>query len=160
MSSKVATSAEAAALIERYEWDEYRESMEVSESTKALGALLEAQLRAPAGAQLSAFEVISCAAGYPPAGVTMGVTDAEALLQRHGMRVQGESLLLSNNSQALADLLKHTPYAADWRGQLLRVEGVRRFDKAVRFGGVVSKCLAVPLAAIVDTTARREGPPF
>lgn len=159
MHSGLATPAQAAELIDSYDWEEFRENMEVDESTKALGALLEAQVRLSGGVGATVYEVVRTAAGGPHTGVPLGIPEAEALLQRYGMRVAGADLLLSNNSQALGDLLKNTPYAADWRGQLLRVEGVRRHDKAVRFGGTVSKCLAVPLTCIMDTT-HREGPPL
>lgn len=159
MSSRLATSEEAAALIESFEWDEFRENLEVDESTKALGALLEAQVRIAGGVGLTIHEIIMAATGRPSAGSMMSQAEATAALGRYGMRVQGEELLLSNNSHALAELMP-APYNADWRGQILRVPGVRRHEKAVRFSGHVSKCLAVPLASIMDNAQDRSGPPF
>lgn len=159
MSSRLATSAEAAELIESFEWDEFRENMEVDESTKALGALLEAQVRMPGGIGLTIHEIITCATGAPVSGSGLTQSDAEATLGRYGMRVVGLDVLLSNNSHALAELMP-APYNADWRGQILRVPGVRRHDKSVRFSGHVSKCLAVPLDAIIDRAPDRSGPPF
>ena len=159
MSSRLATPAEAAALIESFEWDEFRENIEVDESTKALGALLEAQIRIGGGTgSATVYEIVKAATGAVTAGVALTYCDADATLQRYGMRVVGDDLLLSNNSHSLVDLLKGTPYGADWRGQLLRVPGVRRFEKTARFNGTASKCVAVPLGPIIGM--KREGAPF
>lgn len=158
MSSKLATPAEAAALIESFEWDEFRENIEVDESTKALGALLEAQIRVGGGSSATVYEIVRASTGAVTAGVPLTMADAEATLARYGMRVLNDDLLLSNNSHSLVELLHGTPYGADWRGQLLRVPGVRRHEKAVRFNGQASKCVAVPLGSIMDR--KREGAPF
>ena len=159
MNSRLATPAEATALIESFEWDEFRENIEVDESTKALGALLEAQIRIGGGTgSATVYEIVRASTGAATAGVSLTQPDAEATLQRYGMRVVNDDLLLSNNSHSLVELLHGTPYGADWRGQLLRVPGVRRHDKAVRFNGQASKCVAVPLGSIMDR--RREGAPF
>lgn len=157
----LATPSQAAELIASFEWEEFRENLEMDDSTKALGALLEAQLRTPAGVSLTVFEVVTTASGAGDASQMLTAGEAEKLLQRYGMRTEldTQQLLLSNTSQALTDLLKHTAYAADWRGQLLRVAGVHRFEKSKRFNGTVSKCIAVPLSAIMERT-EREGAPF
>lgn len=159
MHSRLATLAEASALIESFEWDEFRENLEVDESTKALGALMEAQVRIGGGSGVTIHELVMAAAGRPCKGVHVNQDDAESIVSRYGMRVIGDDLLLSNNSHALAELMPE-PYKADWRGQLLRVPGVRRYDKSVRFSGHVSKCLAVPLSCIADPAPDRSGYPF
>lgn len=159
-SSELATPSEAAAMIASFDWSEYRENLEMEESTKALSGLMEAQLRTPAGVSLTVFEVVSAAAGAEASNV-LTAGDADKLLQRYGMRAEPKEgvLLLSNTSQALTDLLKSTPYAADLRGQLLRVAGVARWPKTVRFNGIGSKCISVPLDTILERT-ERDGPPF
>lgn len=161
MNSRLATPDEASAMIESFEWEEFRENIEVDESTKALGALLEAQIRIGGGTgSATVYEIVRASTGAATAGVALVQSDAEATLSRYGMRVVGDDLLLSNNSHSLVELLHGTPYGADWRGQLLRVPGVRRHDKAVRFNGQASKCVAVPLGSIMDRNQRREGAPF
>lgn len=150
MSSAEATPDQAAQLIDSYDWDEYRENIEADESMKALGALLEAQVRAPSGLTMTIYELVMSAANYMRSDYGISARDADLLLQRHGMRIADQDLLLSNNSMAITELLHGTPYAADIRGQLLRVPGVRRYEKSVRFNGVVSKCLALPVAAMVE----------
>lgn len=160
-STELATPAEAAALIGSFDWEEFRENLEMEDSTKALGALLEAQIRVGGGVGATVYEIIRATCHGVTSGVPLTQPDADATLQRYGMRVIGDDLLLSNNSLALVELLKGTPYGADWRGQLLRVPGVRRYgdgQKTVRFNGQGSKCVAVPLASILEQ--KREGKPF
>lgn len=161
-SKRLATMAEATAMIESFEWDEYREGVEMEESTKALGALMEAQVQVNGGGRVTVFEVVRAAAGIQAAGLVMSKGDADAMLQRYGMRVVANELLISNASTAVPQLLRNTPYAADPRGQLLRVEGVYRYNKNVRFNGTQSKSIAIPLTLVLDEQEppEREGPPL
>lgn len=149
MHSTVATPMEAATLIDAYDWEEYRENVDADESMKALSAMMECQLHGAKGGTFSLFEVVMAAACIDMAAGIQPV-DADLLLQRHGMRLVGGDLLLSNNSHAMSDMMRNTAYAADIRGQLLRVPGVHRCAKSVRFNGVVSKCIAIPLRLLTD----------
>lgn len=146
MSSKEATIEQAERMIDAFDWAEYRENAETDESTKALAALLEAELQIGSGKRASVYEVVKIADGYMGGSLEFSSRDADSLLQRYGMKVIAGDLLLSNNSTALTNLMRGTPFAADIRGQLLRVEGVRRYEKASRFNGVVSKSIAIPIS--------------
>lgn len=158
-SCGLATPQEAAEYLDMFEWEEYRENLDADESTKALVALMEAQVRTNLGTA-SVYEVARAARGEQVRGIGLSSEEADGVLQRYGMRVVRDDLLLSNNSHALSDLLKSTPYAADIRGQLLRVAGVRRHEKSARFSGAVSKCLAIPMSIIMDPTAVSDGPAY
>ena len=147
--SDLATPEQAMAMIDEFDWDEYRENIDTDESAKALTAMMETRVRIPRGGEASVFETIVCAKYGPRDGVEMSRDEANAILQRHGMKLhEGKYLLLSNNSTALSDMLRNTPYRADWRGQVLRVNGVIRYPKSVRISGLVTKCIAVPLDVI------------
>ena len=74
--------------------------------------------------------------------------DAEALLARYGMRLDDTGVLISNNSNAITDLLKGSQYQADWRGQILRVEGITKHKKSVRINGIVSRCIHATFDAV------------
>ena len=147
MSSRVATMDQAERMIDSFDWSEYRENAETDESTKALAALLECEIATANGRRMSVFEIVKVAGGdYVPSLDGLNDRDADSILQRYGMRVISGDLLLSNNSTSLSNLMNETPFAADIRGQLLRVHGARRYEKAVRFSGVVSKSIAIPIA--------------
>jgi putative DNA primase/helicase len=150
--STVATPEQAAALINEFDWEEYRENIETEESSKALLSLMEAKMRI-IGGDVSVFEVITCArTSRTPDGFKLDRIDAEAILGRHGMRINANELILSNNSKALADLFKNTPYHSDWRNQILRIKGAGRHDRVVKMNGVSTRCVSIPLSIMdVDT---------
>ena len=146
-SSKVATIDQAERMIDAFDWGEYRENAETDESTKALAALLEREISLPKGGRSSVYQLAMIAAQnvYAEPG-EMGYREANAVLQNHGMKVVGDDLILSNNSTALTNMMKDTPFAADIRGQLLRVQGVRRLEKTVRFAGISTRSIAIPIS--------------
>lgn len=149
-SKELATPEQARKLIDGYDWEELRENTKVNESNLALSAILSAELRLPMGSTASVYEIVCKAAGRMVEGVSLTSSEANAVLGRAGIKVKDGNILLSNNSQRIVEVLRNTPYAADWKGQLLRVEGVKRHDKVEKFSGVGSRCVAVPLDVLND----------
>jgi len=82
--------------------------------------------------------------------MTMSNKSADAMLARHGMRVDGMRLLLSNTSQQLKALMADTPFATDLKGVLLRTKGALRVDKPVKFSGAISRCISIPIDDLLD----------
>lgn len=161
VSSKVATREQAKAMFDRYNWQALRDDNDTDESQRALASLLEAHVRVKGGAELTVYELVRAAAGResPIADVTEATADA--ILQRYGMRVKGEWLVLSNTSNELKRLMAGTPFEADVRGMLLRVEGADKNDnKPERFNGSATKCIRVPLAPILVDAKHKEEPAF
>lgn len=155
VSTKVATLEQAAAMIDRYDWSEYLENSETEESVKALGALLGKLIRIGKGLEYSVYEVIAAAANRHTETCQLETREADGILRRHGMMVYWNGkhaadadLLVSNTSQELARLMEGTPYAADLKGQLLRVPGAYRHGSE-RFNGTVSRCVGIPLREIL-----------
>jgi len=161
ISDRVPTQEEAFELIDRYDWSEHREAHDVDDSERALGYLLESRVRVPGGVEVTVYELIREAAGKGDGSVQIGAAHADAMLQRFGMRLTEDNrhVLLSNNSRTLKDLLADTPFAADIRGMLLRLVGVTRYSATVRFNGLSSRCIAIPLRHVLgsdDAPARVE----
>jgi putative DNA primase/helicase len=148
-SSQVATDTDAYGLIQAYSWEEHRDAAEIDEGQLALSALMGNRLRAPRGMEYTVHELTAAANGNPVNGVDIDKISAEVILGRYGMIVKNNYLLLSNSSVELRDTMAHTNYAADWRGVLLRIPGADRNDnKSVRFSGVASKCIRIPLEPV------------
>ena len=152
ISTKLATYDDAAQLVEQYDWSEHRENNEVDEGERAMAALMESHIRVPGGVELSVNELIRVAKGYDVNGVKMDNNFASAILERHGMRIEGMRLLLSNTSRELKRLMEGTPFEADLRGVLLRCRGATRHRTAVKFSGVVSRCISIPLDDVITDT--------
>lgn len=151
ISREVATLEDATAMIDMYDWSEHRENNETDEGERALAALMGAHVRVAGGAEVTVNELIRAAKGYPTDGCTISGIGAEAMLQRIGMRTEGARLLLSNTSNELRRLMQGTPFEADLRGVLLRLKGADRYgNKGVKFSGVTSKVISIPLDDLLD----------
>jgi putative DNA primase/helicase len=157
-STKLATAEDAEWVINNYKWTEHVEDgTGEDEGHRALQGLLEAQIRAPGGIDLTVYEVLSVAHGIYRKGVEIEPDMAVALLGRYGMKITDNHLLLSNTSTELRNLMADTNFAADWRGILLRLPGADRNDnKAVRMNGVCVKVTRVALCQIFEGEPQRE----
>lgn len=156
ISTKLATEEQAREMVNRYDWTEYTETTEQEESSKALQTLLERQIRTQRG-DVSVYELVARAAGREGAGAWNGTRDdADTILRRYGMmlkwagnNIASGSLLVANNHSELEKLMSTTPYAADVKGQLLRVPGAFRHTPE-RFNGTCSRSTGIPLARVLD----------
>lgn len=146
---KEATEQEATEMINKLDWSEYMDNAEDTESKKTLSSILESKIRIPHG-EASLYEVIDVAVNgiEMGQGVDLSQNEAKAVLQRNGLKLDDDCLLISNNTNSINSMLKGSQYQADWRGQILRIDGVTKHSKAVRFNGVVSKCLRVELSLL------------
>lgn len=155
ISDRLATHDDAVEMIRRYDWSEHREQNDSDEGQRALSALMEAHVRVKGGAEVTVYELVCAAFGSPTEMTDLTQATADAILQRHGMKVEGDRLLLSNNSNELRRLMAGTTFEADYRGVLLRVKGADRNDNRPRkFSGVQNKCIGIPLGPIVSGDVR------
>jgi putative DNA primase/helicase len=151
-NSQVAPPEQARVMIESYNWDEHRDAADTDESDQALAVLMGSRIRAPHGLEFTVHELVCCASEVQLIGIELPRIDAATFLQRYGMRVKDGFLLLSNASHELRTLMKDTNFAADWRGVLLRIPGTDRNDNlAVKFNGVLAKCIRIPLEPVLRT---------
>jgi len=151
VSNELVTEQQAEELVNTFNWDEFTENSETEESEKALSALMEAHLRI-GNLTLTVFEVITMASNAVQGGNPPLTTDeAGRVLRRYGMAIRGADLLLANTSMALQHLMENTPFGADLRGQLRRLPGAASNDnKTVKFNGVGSKVMSLPLELIIS----------
>lgn len=162
ISTEVASRDEALELIDRYDWTEHREMSDSDESHKALTALMEAHIRIDRGIEVTVFELVMAAVGKSQDGLDMRSEMANSFLQRYGLKVHGDMLQVSNTSVELKRLMSGTGFEADLRGALLRVPGATKGElgkdgrpKSVKFNGVSSKVVALPLKPIVGEVQAR-----
>lgn len=157
ISMEPATREQARSIYDAHNWGEIRDDSDSDESQRALSALMSALIRIK-GLDVSVYELIKCASGLATGIAEINEVTADATLQRHGMKLQGGHLVLANGSVELKRLMQDTPFAADWRGVLLRVPGADKNDnKPARFQGVLSKCIRIPVAPILAADKAAEG---
>lgn len=163
-SSELATLEQAKELIDRYDWGDYRENTETEESDKALGAMLGRLIRHKGG-EVSVYELVEAVAFPNAADLVITPRDADAILRRHGLLVKSTGvgpgvgiLIVSNKSYALKELMTGTAYAADLRGQLLRVPDAERYNETANFAGERSKGVAIPLYRVLHNVEKPRAP--
>lgn len=163
-SAEEATLEQARAMIARYDWGEYRENTETEESTKALNALMGRLIRHK-GAEMSVYELVRRAALPNSDGLGVSEVEADSILRRHGLMVRTGKigaadghLIVSNTSHALRELMHGTAYAADLKGQLLRVRDAERHQKTENFAGERAKGVSVPLYRVVEGVHKPTAP--
>ena len=151
MNSYVPSEGEALVLIRGYKWDEHTEDKDQDDSAKALGALLGAKIRMPgvAGDQ-SVYDLVRESVSTHRLNI-VDQSLAELTLRRHGIIVDpiGGKLLFGTGVPNLKELIAKMTAITDLRGQLMRLNGAERVDKAYKFNGHPSKVISLPLWPIL-----------
>lgn len=140
LSDDIVTPEFARDYIDSFSWDEHRDYAETDEAMAALSTLMECRIRGAYG-ETSVYETIkqSINSATPD--------DYRSLLERYGMKIKEGYLLVSNSSHAIKELMKNTPYAADIKGQLIRIKGAKRWENE-KFSGTQSRSVGIPLGII------------
>lgn len=160
-SDGLATAKQAREMLDAYEWGDHMEHAESDESQMALGALMGAMVSLQGGAKCTVHELVLLACSrVVPGAPDIGSSDAGAALKRLGLKIEGSELLISNRMlPPLEDIMRHSQFAADMRGQLLRLPGARRYPKVIRFVGVLDRGYAIPLQPLLDESVPSSDPP-
>ena len=80
----------------------------------------------------------------------IGITATEAKTMLEGLGLKGEpQRLCIGNSEVIEKAFKSTPFAADWRGLISRLEGVNR-SQTVRLNGRQQRCVAIPASLVEE----------
>jgi putative DNA primase/helicase len=149
-SIEAATPADAEEMINQYKWDEHVEASEEDDSQLAMRALMGAFVHAP-GVKITVFDLISVAVGDEIEGMVITPSVARRMLRDNGILINDtkDRLILANQSAALRDLLKDTPYAADTKSVFGRIPGAGNNDgKQVKFHGMKTRVTSLPLSLV------------
>ncbi len=126
------------------------------ESTKVYSILLGKRIRLSGGVEVTVYELVATAAGVELPGVKIGPDEANATLRRYGMKVKAArpvsdgKWLIQNTSHEVTRMFSDTPYAADWRGRLIRLDGADSHPKTEKFNGLPERCVSLPMSEILE----------
>lgn len=156
VSTRLATLDEARKMIAGYDWSDYLEGSETEESDKALAALMGRLVRVKSQ-EVSLYELTQRAAGVDCDMKDVSRKEADNVLRRYGLmvrwgdspRVEDACLLVASKHGELERIMDATPYAADLKGQLIRLRGAERHPVPERFLGVSSRAVKIPLAVVL-----------
>lgn len=138
----------ARQYIQQLDFSEAKEAEQVSDEENLLQKIVQTQIRFDTNNHghltRSIGEVIDCAIGRGGLG-DVSPQEANAILSRHGLQVDGQSLIVANTHTELARILSVTPWASGWRRVLARLDGVKTTPNAVRFAGAKSRAVIIPI---------------
>lgn len=155
ISTELASAEDAMEMIERFEWGEVRERGDQSESSNVLSHIMGLTDRMTNGATARLLEVLQQAAGRGQ-GIGMDQKEAQRVLRTYSMAFKDRHLLIANYCPYIEKRLANTQYGADWRGQLMRVEGVKSWHTPVKINGVLSRCVAIPFDLVAEDPAQAD----
>jgi hypothetical protein len=84
-------------------------------------------------------------------GVNLPLQVVRDVIKRNGVKVDGQLLIVSNSHNAIAKILKESPWPHQWGRILRRIDGAEA-SKPQRFGpGTVQRAVAIPVSTILET---------
>lgn len=155
ISREEATREEAMAMIESFDWNEITERAAQSESSQVLAHIMGTTDKLASGLTVRLLEVLMQAAGLGQ-DIGMSQKEAQRLLRTYGMAFKDRHLLIANNCPYIEKRLRDTSFASDWRGQLMRVEGVKAWPTPVKMNGVPSRCVAIPFDMVAEDPTQQD----
>jgi len=82
-------------------------------------------------------------------GSDLYAADCNAVLERHGLQVTGDALMVSNTHAQLKRILKDTPWGGGWGRLLKRIPGATAPATPQRFAGTQTRAVRIPIAQIL-----------
>ena len=146
-SSHEADLDTAKAWVSVLDFSVAREQEQASDEQRCLSQILQTQIQFDSGSGVkrrSIGEIVRCAAGNDYMDGVTG-SDANEVLGRHGLRVDGDRLKVANSHAELSKVLRDTPWGSGWRRILARIEGAHATFDVVRFAGVRSRAVSIPI---------------
>jgi putative DNA primase/helicase len=147
------SAEEARRWIAERDWADQEEVLDEKDEERLLARLMELVCRVDLGngkaAERSVGELVARAAevGVEQDDPVRQVDAAKALM-RHGLKVDGDQLVISNTHSGIAAMLKGTPWESGWGKVLSRIEGAT--IGRTSFGrGVNCRTTNIPLSHIV-----------
>jgi putative DNA primase/helicase len=151
-SSLVPTQEQAQSLIDGTDWSSYRQATELADERRCLNRILQHQLRVETEDRVltrTVLELVEIAAATVHSPIELiNPKEAANVLNRHGLRVRGQELLISNCAEGLARILEETAWGNSWATILLRLPGAIRCGP-VHFSGIGStRAVGLPLGTL------------
>lgn len=149
-SSKRISLEDARAWVKARNWDEERGLDRTRDELALLAYLLEQQVQVESmdgKVERSIAELVEIIVGRNH-GISISAGQSDARLKRSGMRVYGDFLLVSNQSDWISKKLEGKPWAKNYGKILRRIEG--SIDQGpMRFAaGLPSRSVGIPLSLL------------
>ena len=151
MSSEIVTDDQAAQLIDSNSWEPYTQATELPDERRCIQRILQHQIRVEGERTVtrSVGELVEIALHRQLSDMHVTTELAEATLGRNGIRAEPGTVLISNNAEAIAAILRDTPWSNCWPTVLTRLPGATKAGSVYFKGaGATSRAVRIPLDAI------------
>lgn len=151
-SDEPISQAQANRFIEENNWEPYKEADEIPDERRCLQRILQHQIRVDAErSKTQSFGELIDLALHRSTDLYITADLAESTLGRHGIKVDpgpAPGLIVSNNAQAIAAILRDTAWASCWSTVLTRLPGATKTGSIYFRGtGATSRGVRVPIQA-------------
>lgn len=149
-SSEVVTDDQARTLIDQNNWEPYSQATEVPDERRCIQRILQHQVRVEGEKTVtrSIGELVMIALHHEH-DVNIESSLAHSTLGRNGVKAEQSAVIISNNAEAIAAILRDTPWSNCWSTVLTRLPGATKAGSIYFKGaGATSRAVRVPLDAI------------
>jgi putative DNA primase/helicase len=157
LSDQPVTDTQARQLINQNNWEPYRQADEIPDERRCIMRILQHQVRVESERThtRSIGELVEIAL-HQQADFHIEASLAQATLGRHGIKAEPSpaTVIVSNNAEAIAAILRDTAWATCWPTVLTRLPGATKSGSIYfRGAGANSRGVRVPLSALesIDT---------
>lgn len=150
-STDIPSEDQARKLISDNNWEPYSQATEIPDERRCIQTILQHQLRVEAERSShtrTIGELVNLALSYEP-DPNIPPSLAQATLGRHGVKADDAAVIISNNAQAIAAILRDTSWSNCWPTVLTRLPGATKAGATwFKGAGTTSRAVRVPLASI------------
>ena len=149
-STRVLTLEDATAWVDKQNWHGFMPDEADQDEVRALAWLLDKSIRFEQGDHTYTRSIGELVQAYYSTEVTVEEADNLRLnLQRSGIRLEDDTVAISNHHPALRTLFMDTSWADKWKDQFARVPGAAHVA-GVRFGASIHRAVRIPRSAFLD----------
>lgn len=149
-SSLVVTTEQAQKLIDDNNWEPYSQATEIPDERRCIQRILQHQVRVEGEKTVtrSIGELVEIAL-HREHDFHIDASLAQSTLGRNGIKADQWAVVISNNAEAIASILRDTPWSNCWPTVLTRLPGATKAGSIYFKGaGATSRAVRIPLDAV------------
>jgi putative DNA primase/helicase len=141
---------EATEWVNKQNWHGFLPDEADQDEVRALSWMLDKSIRFEQGDRAYTRSIGELVQAYYSTNVTVDEADnIRANLMRSGIKVEDETVAISNHHPALRTLFENTSWADKWKDQMARVPGAIAIP-GVRFGASTHRAVRIPRTAFLS----------
>lgn len=128
------------------DWTQEKATDKDNDQMNLFAKIMERSIRIDQGVERTIGELVQMAAGLKLNDI--GSDMSKATLNRIGIKVEGDFIVIGNSVDGIKNILRDTQWAKNHNKILMRIKGARGFDSTRFAAGVHSRAVGVPLSLL------------